>query len=316
MVKRIITLSVDKLEKIKSDIEQVISEHTKLPTSITKYQEIITEQYDLTEKERDVFDYIRKNPSTTKQELVNNLDKYSRATIFKVLKDLEYYGMIIVRLDVNNSQIHHLFINDDSLLVSVVNGLDDFEKVYFTLLKKLNDKFDKKYSNQKTPKGEKTDKRFVLLYDLYSVYERLIRMYLIYALAIWPKKTSNNDMIRRLYIILFTRLSKMQFNLLTTFPAMLSQYPVLENMVLDSSIEAQRKQSIHECCDKYELGNEAENMLCVVDKMHSDLMTFVFPANDKKNLGRFTDKHVFIEGRAFAKVIPRRKTVKESLSLS
>ena len=139
----------------------MIYEQTKLPTSITKYQGVITEQYDLTGKEIDIFDHIRKNPNITKQELVNNLGKYSRKPIFRVLKDLENYGMIIVRIDENNSQIHHLFVNDDSLLVSVVNSLDDFEKVYFVLLKKLNDKFDKKCSNQKIPKGEKNDKRFV-----------------------------------------------------------------------------------------------------------------------------------------------------------
>ena len=56
MVKRIATSSVDKLEKIKRDIEQVIYEQTKLPTSITKYQGVITEQYDLTGKEIDIFD--------------------------------------------------------------------------------------------------------------------------------------------------------------------------------------------------------------------------------------------------------------------
>ena len=87
-------------------------------------------------------------------------------------------------------------------------------------------------------------------------------------------------------------------------------------MVIDSSIEAQRKQSIRECSNKYEVDKEAENMLCVVDKMHSDLTAFIFPDNEKKNLDKFTDKHAFIEGRAFAKVIPRRRTIKESLSLS
>ena len=40
---------------------------------------------------------------------------------------------------------------------------------------------------------------------------------------------------------------------------MLNQYPVLENMVLDSSIETQRKQSIRECCNKYKVEKEAED---------------------------------------------------------
>ena len=64
---------------------------------------------------------------------------------------------------------------------------------------------------------------------------------------------------------------------------MLNQYPVLENMVLDSSIETQRKQSIRECCNKYKVEKEAEDMLCLVDKMHFDLMAFAFLGSEKKN---------------------------------
>ena len=83
-----------------------------------------------------MLDYVSKNPGRIKQQLVNYLDKSgisSRKTAYKDLSILIKDQKIVVRKDKPNSQIHHLFINEENLLLSTIRELDDFKYSLFIL---------------------------------------------------------------------------------------------------------------------------------------------------------------------------------------
>jgi uncharacterized membrane protein len=94
----------------------------------------------LTDKEKDVIDYIRAHPECTKQEVVNALDeagKLSRVPTLRTIKELEQQQMIKVRKKKANSQTHYLRINDDSLILLVIKQTEEIKRAFFTLLDKV-----------------------------------------------------------------------------------------------------------------------------------------------------------------------------------
>ena len=64
---------------------------------------------------------------------------YSRKTILKRISKLEKeLGIIIVRPDKTNSQTHHLSVNYENELSSLIVDLDSFKHCYFNLMNEIN----------------------------------------------------------------------------------------------------------------------------------------------------------------------------------
>ncbi|MFZ0510928.1 MAG: hypothetical protein WAM14_04910 [Candidatus Nitrosopolaris sp.] len=105
---------------------------------ITKDRKKAYEEYDFTEKEKRIREYIKNNPGTSKQGVVEDNFKgiYSRGPILTTINQLEKEGLILVREDEHNSQVHHLFINNENLLVSLIEELDSFKQRFFNLTDK------------------------------------------------------------------------------------------------------------------------------------------------------------------------------------
>ena len=100
---------------------------------------------DLTGRQKAICEYIDKNPYTIKESVVKTLTKEgkgSRKTILNDINELVEYGIIGIRKDKPNSQIHHLVINNDSLLLSVMSDLDGFSKSFFILIDETKERFD------------------------------------------------------------------------------------------------------------------------------------------------------------------------------
>lgn len=128
-----ILVDKNELESIRENIDNLLK--VKEPSIVVNtHPQQIYKQEDFTEKEKLILKYVKDNPGTTKQGVVNNLHRYSRMPIFKTLNELVKEGMIVVRVDEFNTQIHHLFINNENILVSLIEDLDSFKKTYFNLM--------------------------------------------------------------------------------------------------------------------------------------------------------------------------------------
>ena len=53
--------------------------------------------------------------------------------------------MIIVKPEKGNNQGHHLFINNENVLVSLFADLDSFKHAYFNLIDKLDSLLEKEH---------------------------------------------------------------------------------------------------------------------------------------------------------------------------
>ena len=135
MKKTTVEVSIDDLEKIQKDIDRLKT--NKRVEITTKDSKGIYVEYDFTEKEKRIYEYIKNNPGTTKQAVVNNFKGInSRIPILNAIDQLENGRIIIVRKDEHNSQVHRLFINSENILVSLIKELDSFKQPFFKLIDK------------------------------------------------------------------------------------------------------------------------------------------------------------------------------------
>src|SRR5436305_14265864 len=122
----------EQLVNIRNQINQLLGE-IPMPTNLNQYERI--SESDLSEKEKMVIDCVRKNPGITKEGVVDALEgKYSRGPVFKAINSLEKYDMIVVRKEATNRQTHHLYINEESLLISTVERLGSVKNNFFDLI--------------------------------------------------------------------------------------------------------------------------------------------------------------------------------------
>jgi hypothetical protein len=181
------------------------------------------EQADLSEKERAILEYIKSNPGTTKQGVVDVLDgRYSRTTVFEGLKQLEKYGMIVIRKDKPNSQVHRLFINSSNLIITVVQDLDNFKAAFFILIEKAKKVFEGYESEIKKIEDIDIDidsARKIenledeLLDSIFSIHSHLINIYIVSASFTWNKVTNDKETLNKLYSIVFNKIQEIQLKI-------------------------------------------------------------------------------------------------------
>jgi hypothetical protein len=89
-----------------------------------------------------IFCYIKNNPSAIKENVVVAFIKkpgYSRKPVFRAIKRLEHkHHLILIEPDKANRWIHHLLINRENELGSLIVDLDSFKQAYIDLIDKTN----------------------------------------------------------------------------------------------------------------------------------------------------------------------------------
>jgi hypothetical protein len=183
-----------------------------------------SEYANLTMNEKVIIEFIAKNPGVTKQAIVNAFyGRMSRATIFGNIGRLSDLDVLQIKKERPNSQIHQVFYNKENLLTSAIDALDRFENPFLIILYKIESvNFEKLSSNEK----EGFD---ILTFHLFSLYMKFVEIYMSKALIIWPQKTLNRNLVNRLHLILFSRLTKIQLTLSNTLPSSYFIFDYAEN---------------------------------------------------------------------------------------
>ena len=175
------------------------------------------EQRQLDYKEKKVFDYIRSNPGVIKQKVVDDFDgTYSRRTVFKILAALIKYEMIVVRTDKPNSQIHHLYVNENNLLASTTTDLDDFKNGLFALLDKAKEIQKKLESEAKKARKDYSIQRkiyeleYIISSSIFDIYRCFIDTYVLHSLFKWPETTNDKELLDKLNTTFFVNMQQIQ----------------------------------------------------------------------------------------------------------
>lgn len=132
-------VNIEDLEKTKKTIDEIINK--SMPTSCYEQFVPTLDTSEVGEKDKEVLDYIKSNPSIIKEGVVNAFKDrhgYSRRVVFKILQRLEKLNMIRIEPNRTNSRYHHLFVNDADIRVSLITILEYFKKLYFELIDKTN----------------------------------------------------------------------------------------------------------------------------------------------------------------------------------
>jgi hypothetical protein len=173
-------------------------------------------QADLTERDWRVLQYIKENPNCSKENVVRGMKgDPSRITVINILTKLEQQQMIVARKEKPNSQIYKLFINEDNLLLSIVQGLDDLEKFFSNLLDEAKGKFGEKGS------AEQQEHLSPNLFDLPTLilflYRQVLGTYIVSCMFTWSDRIKDKETLNKLYSVVFLKIGEIQSKLSESF---------------------------------------------------------------------------------------------------
>jgi hypothetical protein len=170
-----------------------------------------------------IIDYLKANPGSNQQDIVRHLeDKISRQTVLKDVDQLQHDETIYYKKQKENSRDHNFYVKDDNILLSVSKELDEFDKNYFSALTKIKEKFDKLYLKTKKDHviSETKEQNLVVFKPLLNVLSQTVEIlyevldvYILRCILVWPKAVKKEDIIKKLYSIVISKISDIQFRM-------------------------------------------------------------------------------------------------------
>jgi hypothetical protein len=161
------------------------------------------------ERQKKIIEYIIAHQGCNKEKAFKGVEKYmARVTFFNLIKELEEEGTIIEgEKEKPKSRDHKLFVNTNNLLVIVPNELEKFEKAFTLLLEKA-----KRESDYYIKKSELSTVYDIISQLLFIFYE-MVNVYHLHSLISWPLMVLETDTLKKLYTIVFTKISDMQIRI-------------------------------------------------------------------------------------------------------
>jgi len=198
----------------------------------------------IAERELNIAQYIKNHPGITKAALVRDLKgKYSRATLFNVLKNLQKQKIINVEADKVNSQIHHLFANEDNIITNQLYELEQFERDFFSLLEgvraevlkvypEVMKKLDKYYNRQAVTETSTIEEiaeivrqtefrditeplilRQGMFRQCIHIFRQLLQLYTVRSIFVWPLEIKDAQRLNQITSAIFSRLVDIQLKM-------------------------------------------------------------------------------------------------------
>jgi hypothetical protein len=215
-----IFLEREKLNNIKKELEMLIENSQEAKYDIQKSLAKQTTSF-LPDKERRILAYVKKNQSISKQGVVGyfndkskNKDTYSRVPIFHGIENLIKYGMLTVKADEKNSQVHRLYVNKQSLVLSIQ---EDIKTMKEALLKLMNKSAEIYRDSERVLQDSSNSTEAVIQsmeFDLdntsfiVQIFKHLISTYAQYAIFEWPRQIKDKEVLSRLYLTVFQQLQE------------------------------------------------------------------------------------------------------------
>ena len=163
-------------------------------------------------RRQEIVDFISIHQGCSKEFLISEVTSSSKKTVYKILYELKSEKIVRMYKDKPNSRNFKLYVDTNNPLVVVPKELDEFEQIYFKLLKKARHIFAER-GDQSYADSRKDADRYSLVMNILLIYEDYLRLYTAHSLISWPKIIKDGETLSRLYTILFLRLSRIQARL-------------------------------------------------------------------------------------------------------
>ena len=199
----------EEIDELRNRIEELEKEKQQLQVALPS----LKIEEDLTQRESIIVQYLKQNPGTSKQSVINELttnEKGSRVTVLKAIKRLESYAVISARRDKKNSSFYKLYLNENSVFLSVYSELEELKNAFFNLIEKLGD-------TPITPTNTNTagdpfynNTNATRYYDLLFIYQHILGVYLTYSVLKWPNKVKDKLILNKIHAVMFYRMIEIQ----------------------------------------------------------------------------------------------------------
>jgi hypothetical protein len=196
-------INEDEWLKMQREISS-IKQRLKL-TDIEQQHEVVSSA-DLTEIQKAIINYVKQNPGSSKQAIVDNLGMSSRGPIFTNIQRLNDWGIIMYKKNEANRQTYKLFINSENLIVGLVDDMESYKKSFFRLSRHVTDLPDS------VPIDLKNSIKMLFAVMLLKIHICFVISYFLTALFRWPIiARSDKETLNKLYSIFFSNVHDLQF---------------------------------------------------------------------------------------------------------
>jgi hypothetical protein len=257
---------------------------------------LIYYEYQFSDKERLVFQYIEKNPGTIKEDIVKYVHKYSRVTTLKTISNLEKEGIINVEIDEHNSKKYHLFINNQNVLASLTQDLDYFQESFFNLVKETEIVL-KSFSD---PRSHRM-KGWILLDALIMPYKILLNTCFLSDLIYTNQDPIDTNTLHKKFSIVFDKLSAIQIRLYNSISVISRYYGEgeIRTRLFNSnnklqSLNPEDMDDMLRIFAKYNLNKTAENLLDSLWEISIPILYLVNPLYYRNTLEAIGDWRKFL----------------------
>lgn len=211
-----VILEIERLNSIKKQLETLIEKSQDVKPDNQK--KLVKQKTSfLTEKEKRIFDFVKNNDGTSKQAVVDhfkNNKMYSRVPVFRGIETLVKYRMLMVKVDNKNSQVHHLYINNQNLIASVQEDIALIQQSLCNLMSKSTQIYDELEKRVKRNTNNSESIRRMGNIDLKTTsfivryFWHLISTYAWYAIFEWPQQIKDTEVLNRLYLTVFQKMQE------------------------------------------------------------------------------------------------------------
>jgi hypothetical protein len=201
----------EEIAELRNRVEQLEKEKQQLQVALPS----LKIEEDLTQRESIIVQYLKQNPGTSKQSVINELttnENGSRVTVLKAIKRLESYAVISARKDKKNSSFYKLYLNENSVFLSVYSELEELKNAFSNLIEKLGNTpaittTDTISAGDPFYNITGSDARY---YDLLFIYHQILGIYVTYSVLKWPNQVKDKPILNKIYAIIFYTMIEIQ----------------------------------------------------------------------------------------------------------
>lgn len=170
----------------------------------------------LTNRQIDIIRRLKENDGPSQETLVRESSSGSRVTILKAIRFLAQCNIINIVKDESNSQLHHLYLNYNNILLKFSEESECINQMFFELLNSVSAKYGKISDANlvRFKHGHKyAGREYELLAVLITIYRHLVGIYFTFALRCSLSYFGNDVLLYGIYALMFTRIIEMQWGL-------------------------------------------------------------------------------------------------------
>ena len=204
-----IVVNQAELKNIRDSIDKLLNLGKE---NVKHTQYVSDEPRELIEREKKILTYVKNNPGTIKERVLEKGDFGSRMTIDKSINGLIEEKMLIVKRDDSNQHIQHLYYNYEHIVTSLLDDFEFLKQVYFRLIEETTKILKTLYQTH-----TQYPERFLLALELVDTllipYKHLIVMHFMFDLLLQQEQPLDKNILHNRFAIVYDNMKEIHAKL-------------------------------------------------------------------------------------------------------